>query len=105
MRSDTAWCLGAPPIAIIFVADAEQGGELSASRLRSLYGMTRAEATVAGLISKGSGVKAAARQLGIAPSTARTHLHRVFDKTGTRRQAELAHLINQIASNPSPHSK
>ena len=76
MRSDTAWCLGAPPIAIIFVADAEGEGELSASRLRSLYVITPAEATVAGLISKGSGVKAAARQLGIAPSTARTHLHR-----------------------------
>jgi DNA-binding CsgD family transcriptional regulator/PAS domain-containing protein len=105
MPSDMAWCLGAPPIAIIFVADAEQGGEVSASHLRSLYGMTRAEAMVAGLISKGSGVKAAARELRIAPSTARTHLHRVFNKTGTRRQAELAHLINQIVSNSSPLSK
>jgi hypothetical protein len=34
--------------------------------------------------------------LGIAPSTARTHLHRIFDKTWTRGQAELAYLINQI---------
>ena len=65
---------------------------------RALYGMTATEAAVAGLISKGTGVKAAARKLGIAPSTVRTHLHRVFEKTETRRQAELAHLVNQVAS-------
>jgi DNA-binding CsgD family transcriptional regulator len=105
MRREMAWWSPAPPMAILFVADLEQDGELSESRLRTLYGMTRAEATVAGLISKGSGVKAAARQLGIAPSTARTHLHRVFDKTGTRRQAELAHLVNQITSLSRPLSR
>jgi DNA-binding CsgD family transcriptional regulator len=85
------------PVAIIFVADPEQDGAPLEARLRALYGMTRAEATVAGLISKGSGVKGAARTLGIAPSTARTHLHRVFEKTGTRRQAELASLINKFS--------
>ena len=88
----------APPMAIVFVVDPEQDGELSQSRLRALYGMTGTEATVAGLISTGTGVKAAARKLGIAPSTVRTHLHRVFEKTETRRQAELAHLVNQVAS-------
>jgi DNA-binding CsgD family transcriptional regulator len=98
MRCETEWCPLASPIAIVFVADPEQDDELPESRLRVLYGMTRAEARVAGLISKGGGVKATARILGIAPSTARTHLHRVFDKTGTTRQAELAHLVRQITS-------
>ncbi len=98
MRRETAWCSMAPPMAIVFVADPEQDGVLSQSRLRALYGMTGTEAAVAGLISKGTGVKAAARKLGIAPSTVRTHLHRVFKKTETKRQAELAHLVNQVAS-------
>jgi DNA-binding CsgD family transcriptional regulator len=30
------------------------------------------------------------------PSTVRTHLHHVFAKTGTRRQADLMRLIAQI---------
>jgi len=98
MRRETEWYPVASPIAIVFVADPEKDDELPEARLRALYGMTRAEAIVAGVISKGGGIKAAARVLGIAPSTARTHLHRVFDKTGATRQAELAHLVGQITS-------
>jgi DNA-binding CsgD family transcriptional regulator len=98
MRRERAWSSVTHPIAIVFIADPERDAEPSVSRLRGLYGMTPAEAVVAGIISKGNGVKSAARALGIAPSTARTHLHRIFEKTGTRRQAELANLVNQIAS-------
>jgi DNA-binding CsgD family transcriptional regulator len=98
MRRAAPWGLAAPPLAILFVTDPERGAEMPEPRLRALYGITPTEATVARLISKGSGVKGAARALGIAPSTARTHLHRVFEKTGTTRQAELAHLVNRIAS-------
>jgi DNA-binding CsgD family transcriptional regulator len=37
--------------------------------------------------------------LGIAESTVKTHLHRVFDKTGARRQADLVKLTAGF-SNP-----
>ena len=97
MRREAPWSLVAPPLAIIFVADPERDAEIPEPLLRALYGMTPTEAAVARLIAKGRGVKAAARAMGIAPSTARTHLHRVFAKTETGRQAELAHLLNQIA--------
>ena len=105
MRREAPWSLVAPPLTIVFVADPERDAEMPGSRLRALYGVTPTEATVARLISKGSGVKGAARLLGIAPSTARTHLHRVFEKTGTTRQAELAHLVNRIASVSGTDSK
>jgi DNA-binding CsgD family transcriptional regulator len=98
MHREAGWCPVSLRMAIIFVADPEHGGKMAGPRLRALYGMTPAEAAVAGLISKGAGVKAAARALAIAPSTVRTHLHRAFEKTGTRRQAELGHLVNQVAS-------
>jgi DNA-binding CsgD family transcriptional regulator len=39
------------------------------------------------------GLQAAADRLGISLATARTHLAHVFDKTGTRRQAELVRLL------------
>jgi DNA-binding CsgD family transcriptional regulator len=98
MRRETAWSLAAPPLAIVFVVDPEREAEMSDVRLRAFYGVTPTEATIARLISRGTGVKAAARVLGIAPSTARTHLHRVFEKTGTSRQAELTNLVNSLAS-------
>jgi DNA-binding CsgD family transcriptional regulator len=105
MQRETARYLMAPAAVVVFVADREQDGDRFGPRLQTLYGMTRMEAAVAGLISKGGGVKAAARKLGIAPSTARTHLHRIFDKTGTKGQAELAYLINQITPVWSPFDR
>ncbi len=57
------------------------------------FGLTRAEAILALEICKGDGREAAAQRCGISVSTAHTHLNRIFSKTGTRRQAELVHLL------------
>lgn len=43
----------------------------------------------------GTGIQAAADRLQISRSTGRTHLARIFEKTGTHRQAELVHLMLQ----------
>jgi DNA-binding CsgD family transcriptional regulator/PAS domain-containing protein len=61
--------------------------------LRCRYGLTQAEVEVALEILKGDGRDAAAARLGIAPTTVRTHLSRIFEKTGVRRQAELVRLL------------
>jgi len=44
------------------------------------------------------GVPETAEALGIAETTTKTHLHRVFAKTGTSRQADLVHLAAGFAS-------
>lgn len=59
-------------------------------------GFTRAEAEVALRAARGEGLRAIAETLGITHSTARSHLQRVFQKTGVRRQAELAWLIAHL---------
>lgn len=64
-----------------------------AMQLRLLYGLTPAESALADRLANGDGLKVAARALAIAPTTARTHLKRVFLKTGARNQIELASLI------------
>jgi DNA-binding CsgD family transcriptional regulator len=46
-------------------------------------------------VLNGGGLKAVAARLGIAPTTARTHLTSIFNKTGTRRQAELVRILLQ----------
>ena len=40
--------------------------------------------------------------LGISEGTVRNHLHRLFAKTGTRRQAELVKLVGGLASPLAP---
>ncbi|MBZ9905308.1 LuxR C-terminal-related transcriptional regulator [Mesorhizobium sp. BR115XR7A] len=63
------------------------------AQLRDLYGLTPAEAAVATAITRGEGLQAVADELGISLTRARTHLQHVFEKTETRRQAELVRLI------------
>ena len=93
-----SWLPEPRPAAIVFVADPELRHRPPASHLREIYGLTAAEAAVAGSIAKGQGVKDAAEALGIAPSTLRWHLQRVFEKTGTARQAELVRLVEHLGA-------
>jgi len=62
----------------------------AAAALRRLYFLTQREAEVAIAVARGAGLRTAADALGIGVNTVRTHLQRVFEKTGTSRQAELA---------------
>lgn len=57
------------------------------------FGITQAECRVMMLLTQGMSVTEAAAMLGISIATARTHLAHLFDKTGTRRQAELVGLV------------
>lgn len=83
------------PMAILFVTDPEQAAGVRGEWLRQDFGLTPAEAGFAVEIAKGDGLPAAAGRLGVSLTTVRTHLAHVFDKTGTRRQAELVRLILQ----------
>jgi DNA-binding CsgD family transcriptional regulator len=57
------------------------------------------EAAVAIEIAHGDGLQSVAEKLGIGTSTARTHLQHAFEKTGTRRQAQLAWLVAASCGN------
>lgn len=87
------WSEGSDSCVAVFVMHSGDRSDRRPALLRGLYGLTPTEATVASLVSNGTGLSAAASALGIKISTARTHLHRIFDKTGTHRQSELARLI------------
>ena len=64
--------------------------------LREAFKLTKAEAEVAARAAMGEGVPALAASLSISEGTARLHLHRVFEKTGARRQAELAAVLAHL---------
>ncbi len=61
--------------------------------LKRYYDLTPAEARLAKLIAEGERLDGIAERLGISVHTARTHLKRVFEKTGVERQAELVQMM------------
>jgi DNA-binding CsgD family transcriptional regulator len=57
------------------------------------FGLTPAELRVLFSVIDAGNVSAVAEALGISEATVRTHLHRLFEKTGTARQADLVKLV------------
>lgn len=83
-------------VAAVFVADGTGPMTAPTDALMLLYGLTPAEARVLELVVSGRSSPEIASTLGIASSTVRTHLLRVFDKTGRHRRAELVRLASEI---------
>jgi DNA-binding CsgD family transcriptional regulator len=83
------------PCAIVLVTEPEPDQSMQIEGLGKRYGLTRAEATFALEIVKGGGRKATATRLGITDGTARSHLSKIFDKSGVNRQAEFVRLLLQ----------
>jgi DNA-binding CsgD family transcriptional regulator len=89
------WTFSQRAIAIVLVSDPEREAQARVEDLRERFGFTPAEAAFALEIIKGDGRQATADRLGITVGTARSHLSRIFDKTGVRHQAELVRLLLQ----------
>jgi DNA-binding CsgD family transcriptional regulator len=85
--------LGAKRLVAVFVIDPESFSDPTPAQLQRQFGLTPAEAEIACEIVKGEGLVACARRMGISRATASTHLQRIFEKTGTRRQAQLVRAI------------
>ena len=60
---------------------------------QSAFGLTLAEARVAGMIHRGYDLMQAASNLGVAPSTVKSQLKTVYAKTATSKQSELVRLL------------
>ncbi|RXT41806.1 helix-turn-helix transcriptional regulator [Bradyrhizobium betae] len=83
---------------LLFVVDPANRRSIPLGQIMDAYGLTHAEARVALAASSGNTVLETAQSLKLSPNTIKTHLRRVFAKTATGRQAELAGLITAIGS-------
>lgn len=63
-----------------------------------VYGITPAQLRLAGLIVAGHDLVDAAGRLGVSVNTARTHLQRMYDKTGVRTQPALVRVLLSVVS-------
>lgn len=88
-------------IAAVFIADRDSGFDLNArgraAAFAALYGLTPAETRLLEKLGSGCSITEAAVHCEIEVTTARTHLARLFHKTGTSRQAELVALFGKLS--------
>ena len=90
----------APAVCVMFVQPVGELQPLPGEILVRLYGLTPAETRMLGLLARGFNLDDTAATLGIAMTTARTHLRHLFEKTGTDRQSALVRLA--LSGFPSP---
>ena len=83
---------------LVFVIDPASRSSIPLAQIMDAYGLTQAEARVALAASSGKTIQETGQLLALSPNTIKTHMRRVFAKTATGRQAELARLMASIAS-------
>jgi DNA-binding CsgD family transcriptional regulator len=93
--------LGKPewPLALLTMNSLEQPAG-DDRPLIEMFGLTPAEARLAAEIAAGKRLDGLAEEHGVRMPTLRTQIRAIYAKTGTSRQAELAHLVSNL---PKPH--
>jgi DNA-binding CsgD family transcriptional regulator/PAS domain-containing protein len=82
--------------AAVFVTQAGGAPLADIVAVAASIGLTPAEARVLERLLSGKSLVETAAALGIAETTAKTHLSRIFAKTGVTRQAELVALLDRL---------
>ena len=85
-------------VAALFVRKAELEAEPSSEVIGRTYKLTPTELRVLRAIVNVGGVRQVAGNLGVADTTIKTHLGRLFEKTGVSRQADLVKLVAGYSS-------
>jgi DNA-binding CsgD family transcriptional regulator len=83
------------PSVIVCVTDPEAAASVSEAFLGELFGLTGGQAKIAASLLEGRSPRQTAEALGLSFYTVRAHLVRIFEKTGTSRQAELVALMTR----------
>lgn len=86
-------------VAAVFVLDGADASHSPTDAIATLFELTPTESRIFAGLCAGKTLDETAASLGIAKSTARTHLLRVFGKTGCKRQAELVALASKLSVN------
>ena len=80
------------------IRDIDQNFSIDESLLRLNLNLTNSEARVCALLANGGSVDEISKSLAISALTVRTHLQRIFKKTGATRQAEVTKFVLNVAS-------
>jgi DNA-binding CsgD family transcriptional regulator len=95
---------GSSAVAALFVSKAGLTMPSSPDMIRQRYKLTPTELRIVLAIYEIGGVPEVANALGVSATTVKTHLERVYRKTGTNRQVDLVRLVAGFAS-PVGHDR
>jgi DNA-binding CsgD family transcriptional regulator len=84
--------------AALFVRRVALDRATALNAITTLYRLTPMEARVLGAIVEIGGVPSVAKAFSLSEGTIKTHLKRIFEKTGIRRQTDLASLVAGLTS-------
>jgi DNA-binding CsgD family transcriptional regulator len=87
-----------PACAMVIVLDVARVMVPTEEQLAGIFALSRGEARLARRLAAGDTLATAAQSCGISYETARKRLKAAFEKTDTRRQAELVALLIRIGS-------
>jgi DNA-binding CsgD family transcriptional regulator len=79
--------------AIYFLMDKQALTDERLDIAAAIFGLSASQRRLAGLIADGQTLPDAAREMGISANTARTHLQRIYDKTGVHNQPALVRVL------------
>ena len=90
---------GAPwkSVAAVFLADTGGQAAVPIDALSLLFELTPMEARVLELTATGHSSREAAEALGVAPSTIKTHMLNLYEKTGRHRREDLVRLASEVS--------
>jgi DNA-binding CsgD family transcriptional regulator/PAS domain-containing protein len=98
LAQGTARAAFRPACAAVFVSTTTSASPLPEAVLTTLFELTPAEARVLVTIGSGSSPAKTAIALGVSENTLKTHLNRIYAKTGRARQADLVKLVSEIGT-------
>ena len=94
---------------VVSFFDLDQKVPIDQDLLQSTYDLTATEIRICELLANNESVESISAKLAISSNTARTHIKRIFSKTGAVRQSELVKLImsaatlhRNVSSQPGP---
>ena len=94
--ASVCWVVGESGLVLVWINNRSMTEErLAAASL--VYGITPAQMRVAKLMIDGHDIVAAANRLGVSVNTARTHLQRMYDRTGVRSQPALVRALLSVS--------
>ncbi|MBX3577907.1 MAG: hypothetical protein KF723_11905 [Rhizobiaceae bacterium] len=86
--------------AAVFIRKAALDTPSALARVAERYRLTGTEVRALMGVMDATGVSDIARDMGVSQATVKTHLQRIFAKTGARRQLDLVKLVAEHAASP-----
>lgn len=81
------------PGAVLFIGESAVATRPSGNRLRTVYGLTAAEARIASLIVEGHDTQSAATESRLSPNTVKYHLKSIYGKVGVSRRTQFVRRV------------